>query len=918
MKRAGYHLFASLLALGAAMPAAAQQTTPQPAPRPTPAADQTSDRDVVVVTANKREESVQDVAVAVTAITSEAKEELGIISVTDLTNVTPGLAYTPGNERVTLRGIGRQTNSFGADPGVANYNDGIYTAFAIFAGKDPILIERVEVLRGPQGTLYGRNSIGGAINTVSRRPTDEFNFDVVLGAGDYDAVKAGIAVSGPITDWLRYRAAYFRETREGINFNYGSLETEGWEIDDTYAEIQLEGDITDRWTWWFKTVESTYDKAGPPGGRTATFSTAPFITSGAFSTATSLNPIASYAFSGNTAINSFEQIGNRRDNPFATNREHAYNVNIPATARLPQYDEYILESTYSFDDFDIKYTGGYTFYDYRLDGDIDGTSVNSLTYRAIGPSIAACNALVGTPITGNSGLGITPATAAGCAGLNTVTRTVSTDLDNEYKESRSFFSNEINLISTNDSPFQWILGIYGYQENNDQPGTKLHLRNEPGVLGTYQSYDGNFYASKGFLYEVRNSSLQNSYGLYGRIDYSFTDEWKLSAGLRYSYDLKQLTDEGFASCFIVCRSFATSVPLVAPATGQALRSATFTGFTSDYVLTTPLAFANAFSTDPNVSPSNVTGIFYTADGFARRSLTNHWDAVTGDLGVEWRPTTDTLLFGKYSRGYKAGAINTAFSPDLYAISREEIVDVYEAGWKQEWFDGALTTNVAAFRYDYTDMQAAIGVVLNQGVVGAERTVGVLVNIPQAISQGIELESNWNPIDPLNINFNYSYLDTEITDGGGTYVDPSRDGRFATVAGAIVYNDPLSRITLEGHELPQAPRNKVSLSATYLFEFENGSTLLPAISYYWRDKFYDDIVNSPNAQAPTQEQVDARLTWRSADNRFAVILWGRNLTDSEQNTSVSANTFRTADSGRYQTFSYAPPRMIGIDLKFHFE
>ncbi len=88
------------------------------------------------------------------------------------------------------------------------------------------------------------------------------------------------------------------------------------------------------------------------------------------------SPIASWAFSGAPRRSiSFEQIGNRRDNPFATSREHAYNVNQPATAFLPQYDEYIAEAIYSFDSFDIKYTGGYTFYDYRLRTDADGTSV---------------------------------------------------------------------------------------------------------------------------------------------------------------------------------------------------------------------------------------------------------------------------------------------------------------------------------------------------------------------------------------------------------------------------------------------------------------------------------------------------------------------------------------------------------------
>ena len=124
--------FVSLLALSVAMPAFAQE-----GPQTDPQAD--DGRDVVVITANKREETVQDVAVAVTAITAEDKQELGIITVTDLTNVTPGLSYTPGNERVTLRGIGRLTNSFGADPGVANYNDGLYTPFAVMAGKDATL-----------------------------------------------------------------------------------------------------------------------------------------------------------------------------------------------------------------------------------------------------------------------------------------------------------------------------------------------------------------------------------------------------------------------------------------------------------------------------------------------------------------------------------------------------------------------------------------------------------------------------------------------------------------------------------------------------------------------------------------------------------------------------------------------------------
>ena len=112
----------SLMTLGFAMPAMAQTPAATPAgPQQGSASAEAAraQKDVVVITANKREESIQDVPVAVTAVTAEKKDQLGIITVTDLTNITPGLSYTPGNERVTLRGIGRLTNSFGADPGVA-------------------------------------------------------------------------------------------------------------------------------------------------------------------------------------------------------------------------------------------------------------------------------------------------------------------------------------------------------------------------------------------------------------------------------------------------------------------------------------------------------------------------------------------------------------------------------------------------------------------------------------------------------------------------------------------------------------------------------------------------------------------------------------------------------------------------------
>ncbi|RYG32533.1 MAG: TonB-dependent receptor, partial [Burkholderiales bacterium] len=690
MKRTTYYLFASAIALSSALPAFAQVAEP-PQAAPAEAEQAAPTRDVVVITANKREETVQDIAVAVTALTAEAKEQLGVISVTDLTNVTPGLSYTPGNERITLRGIGRLTNSFGADPGVANYNDGIYTPFAVMAGKDPTLIQRVEVLRGPQGTLYGRNAIGGAINTISKRPADDFTADFKLGLGSYDYRNIVAAVSGPITDSLRYRVAGQREQRNGVDFNYGTGHDEGWEIDDYYYEGQLEGEIGDRFSWWLKVADSGYDKAGPPGGRTATFSTAPILGTFAPSGGSGVGPGFAYS---NPSVVGFTQTGNRRDNPFATNGEHAYNTNYASTAHLDKYDEAIFEAVYETDWFDIKYTGGYTFYDYKLYSDADGTPIQSVTYNAInGRSIAGPCALAGTsPLNGFPTSTLTSVGLGGCI-TSTTQNTIYPNVLNLYGEQRAMFSNEINLISTTDGPLSWIVGAYQYQENSEQPGQVQTLDNEPLADRYFNLGTGAFIDNPDrYLQYFGNTSLFHAYGLYGQADYTLNDQLKFTFGLRYSKDIKESKEEGFLACYIICN-------------GSDFDPGPGTFYPPSYTNITAVQYGAAVAASP--------GAYYDERGFAIRRLKGDWEAVTGVAGVEYRPWDDTLTFLKYSRGYKAGGFNNlGFGASPY--TDPEFVDSYEAGWKQTRVDFGLTTNAALFLYKYTDAQAPLSEITTVG------------------------------------------------------------------------------------------------------------------------------------------------------------------------------------------------------------
>jgi len=913
--------FVSLIALSMAMPAFAQTPAPQAAP---PAEDQASD--VVVVTANKRQESVQDVAVAVTAVTSQMREELGIATVTDLTNMTPGLSYTAANERITLRGIGRNTNNFGADPGVANYTDGVYQAFATIAGRDNIFTDRIEVLRGPQGTLYGRNSIGGALNIVSKRPTNDFQGEFRMGAGDYDQLKIASSLSGPITDWLRYRVVGYDEARpEGVHQNFGTRTTEGYEVNNWNLEGQLEADLGENVTAWFKYTTGRYTMAGPPGGRTSTFSEAPYLRPVGTAGAIGYNnafidggvlPQGSYAFSGDPSVISSTQNGTYQQNPFSQGIK-AFNSSAETTADLDAYDDYATEITYSTPwGFDLKYVGGYIYYDYHLYGDNDDTPVRSITYDAIQSAITAgpCSPLVSAanpfaPI--NLPRSTIPTVLQGCI-TSSAPITIFPNWSSHYNETRSFFSNEVNLISTTDSPLQWIAGIYAYQENSQQP-VETYLYDEP--LANVRAIPGTALTlpnPNNRLTYTNNNGIFNAYGIYGQIDYQLTDQFKLTGGLRYSYDLKQITETAELNCYIIC-----SAP-----TGRTNRIVDITPFQWNGVrkIPNPLNPADVPINDPRIQPgvasatlANPTGVTYNAaTGLATRELSDNWDAITGTAGVEWTPTNDTLAFAKYSRGYKSGGFNaTSMAP--FPRTNKETVDSYEAGWKQEWGFTNLTTNAAAFFYDYNDVQ--VPVTIQVGTPGAPGSTSYTAfeNIEKVHTKGFELESTWRPIDDLTLRFTYAYLDAAI-EKSGVYVDALQPVNVGGVSTNPL--NPLRNRSVEGNQLPQSPKNKVAVNASYLFSFEDGSSLLPSISWYWRDSFYSSIFNNPDQFTPDFQQTDARLIWNDADGHFTIIGAIRNAFDEEGFDNVGAG-LRTQTNTIYQTTTFTPPRMATVEVQFHF-
>src|SRR5690606_24632769 len=180
--------------------------------------------EAIVVTARRREESLLNVPIAISAYSGEQLANQGAIDITDITNTTPNVTLETSrgtNSTLTafIRGVGQQDPVAGFEAGVGLYLDDVYLNRPQAALLDIYDVERIEILRGPQGTLYGRNTIGGAIKYVTRRLPDEFEAKARLTYGSYDQADAVVSLSAPITDMLRIGVAGARLSRGGFGDN---------------------------------------------------------------------------------------------------------------------------------------------------------------------------------------------------------------------------------------------------------------------------------------------------------------------------------------------------------------------------------------------------------------------------------------------------------------------------------------------------------------------------------------------------------------------------------------------------------------------------------------------------------------------------------------------------------------------------
>jgi iron complex outermembrane receptor protein len=894
--------------------------------------------ETVVVTAEKRAEDVQTVPVAISVFNSEKRDAVGIQSIQDMTNFTPGLQYNTSTDRISLRGVGRMTNVLSADASVANYDDGLYETFAVAAGRSSLDLDRVEVLRGPQGTLYGRNAIAGALNEVTKRPTDTFQAEVRGAYGSYNHTTLEGAISGPFSDVWSYRlyGSWEQQTQGWAKSIIPGNPGEGNVINEWYTDAQIQAKWSHLDMWTKIQAAQWHNGAGGPGAASGGWTPAdpPSYEYGVASTGFNAGygctvlPGGRYN-TANTTVGAGSAVtplpaATACDNPGLTT---PWRINrlVPYSVKLPEYFSLNSQWTYHTDaDFDVKYIGGGTYYHYILNGP---------TSPGAGVPIGAYAPIASYVLPGQLGV---PLQVSGTEAF-------------KYQELNGFVSNELNFISTGDSPLQWVAGVYQYHQHYTQPVYTTDP-DQPQWNGPYPavctrtggvcapSLSGDFRR-----FDNRPSVNADSYAAYGQLDWQATDEFKFTGGIRYSADRKYGTESVRLICFTT-RACLGGTPVD---TANPFAYPDILGGISPPIDLTQVGSVvdSGAGSHPstNALPRGVTGatVYDGATGFASRRYNASWGALTGTAGVEWTPDEDTLAYAKYSRGYKSGGFNIGIFTVLsfQPWTDAEHVDSFEVGAKKTFGDW-LVANVAVFHYHYTNLQIPLATIQTAGGLAQSQTA--FFNVPSAVSQGVELETQISPIDNLAILFNYSYLDAHTTRGvasdpadpnatalganplltnaqcrtaydayaasysawvaagspaGGAPNSPPCAPDIYTTLPAAVGSYTLTQFpagglvvipgapglgwnrqqNLAGNALPNSPKNKVAVNLMYNINTDIG-VFTPSISYIWRDKQYGTLFERSYNAAPSWDEVDARIRYVSENEKYEFILYGKNIFD----------------------------------------
>lgn len=609
--------------------------------------------DTITVTATKREENLQDVAVAVSAISAETIAEAGLVRLEDIAGLVSNLTYSETTStrmtQLVVRGLS-QSGGIGNDPNIGVYIDGVYIGRDSGFNTGLMDIERIEVLKGPQGTLFGRNSATGAISIITRKPSPDNFLEVQGTLGNYDFRRIGLTANGALSDTLFAKLTAVKIDRDGYLKNLYGGTANG--VDNIFLRGQVlyapTADLS-------LTLSADYSKDDDNGNNYVTADPA-------------------------TPVN-FDRI-----------------TTIPDLGFEKQ-----------------EHYGVAALIDYAFGGGFQLTSITS--HRAI--SFSGFNDIDYSPLD------------------------LSTLLD---EREQSQFSQELRIASPASDVFEWIAGVYYYNQSFD---VGSHLSSGADTIFAF----GGAFVDPAFFELVGSGERPTDYGLpqdatlidaYAGIDtesyavfasgtFRFTPVWALTAGLRYSNDKKDFTFSQVSD---------------------------------------PLSQMFGFRTFDCKDP---------ASGCQIKRNDSRW---TPSVSLEYTPTDSILAYAKFSTGYNAGGFNANLNSGTNPLSfSPETVEAYELGFKSQLFNNRVRLNAALFQLDYNDKQESIFIAeaggFIQGNAGGARSRGFEVELDAVLTEHLGLSGSVGYADSV-------YTDYEENTGNRLANSPKWQGNIA-----LQYSRPIT-------------------------------------------------------------------------------------------------------------------------------
>lgn len=809
----------------------------------------------VIVTAQKRAESLQDVPISVSAIQGEKIQDAGIPNMAALADYVPNLhiADAPVNTNIYMRGVGSGNNQ-GFEQSVGMYIDGVYMGRGRQYRAAFLDVERVEVLRGPQGTLFGRNTVAGAVNitTASARAGDEFEGQIMASAESFDGRVVEGFVGGGLTDTLGARLAVkYRET-DGFADNVFLGTPEGG-VEELSYRLSLNWQPTDDLNVNFKFSQSDYERTGAT------------TTGKVFLNAAERNEFvpnrSAFADTAYSIMDVFfpgyqEQTGREfevfKDNGFGRSREDGIGIGINPDSSDNDLTNMVLNVDWQVGELTVTSVTGWSEYQY-----VDGADVDWLPLQFI-----------------------------------------SRDDDQSFEQ----FSQEIRIASPGGEFFDYVAGVYYDQSELEFDRQVAIDTNFDGLFPEFLSIvtPGNpppevlpqnlLFALTGGAYDMnqiaRNHNYQldsDSLALFAQGTFNFTDTLRLTVGLRYTEENKDVISTQFLS--------DQDSGLLNPSDSYFLHLIQATSF-------------NAYGYN-----------------FKEERST---DALTPSFNLQWNVGDDSMLYASFSQGFKSGGFTAAddgnpgdltptsfpcapnpdFTVDLdacYDLSNpnedfefgDEEVDAFELGGKHTLLDGGMTLNWALFYTEYTDLQTAI----------FEGLGFVVKNAAGSEIYGLEIDALWQATDNLRLGANFAYLDatySDFDDGPCTAIQLDANPNCSIEQGNPLSGEP----TLYASDY----------SASFFFDYIRPVGQMEFFvggEVNYRDSFQSAGDNDPIDQIDAFTKANLRLGLRSGD--WEIMAYGRNIFDEEVFMQSYDTPVLAGSHSRYMEES----AVFGARLKYTF-